>query len=107
MGVIMVTDLEKKAMDYEKRYNFPYTQLIKDQLSAVDHAIITGDRERIRQSLQCAFTLLTPYIATGKKQMKDRISGITDIYKREEFIEEAQQLRPALFLLMEEKTGVM
>jgi len=103
--MVCINDIEKKVAGYERRYNFPYVQLIKDQLSSVENAIGDGDRERIRQSLWCAFSMLTPYITVGKHQIKNRISDLGNIIDHTEFTTEADEIYRMLLKIIEEKTG--
>ena len=84
--------IEKKAADFEARHNFPYIKLVDDRLLKVDDAIKGGDRECIRHSIWCAFTMLTPYLEGRQYYLKKKIDDLKDISNDVEFVAKAKKI---------------
>lgn len=101
--------IEKKALEYEKRLNIPYIQLITDQLSLVNDAFSKGDRERIILNLRCTLSLVSIYIAgtTINSRLKKQISCLGTIIDDADFVTEAKKIYHIFLEIIEEKTREM
>jgi len=84
--------IEQKAAAFERRHNSPYIKRVDDRLLKFDNAIKGGDRECIWNSMQCAFTMLTPYLEGKQYYLKKKIDGLKDISNDVEFVTKAKKI---------------
>ena len=98
----MEEQIEKAIEEFRIRENVGYKWIMNERLMMINMAFDQGDKSRIKSALQTTFSMLTPYINSRFKKCrcKKKISELSNIRDKKDFIQEAHEVYCVLLKIM-------